>query len=256
MKDIKYLKENGVNVEDAVKLFGDIEIYNETMKDFLDGINIKKERLENSKTTVDLKNYGVFAHSIKSDARYLGFTTVAEVALAHEMAGKENNQKFIDDNYNNLLEMVNSMIDIAKTYLEGSTEEEIEVLGDISNLKPIILVVDDSTLITELIRKTLENTYDLVIENSGINAKNILINKTHNVKALLLDLNMPDISGFEILDYLKENNLFSSINVSIITGDESQETIAKAFTYPIVDMLAKPFSVDKLNDVVIKTLNR
>ena len=49
-------------------------------------------------------------------------------------------------------------------------------------------------------------------------------------------------------------NLFEKIPVSIISGDSSKETIERAFTYPIVDMLEKPFSDKSVKVIVDKTI--
>ena len=75
------------------------------------------------------------------------------------------------------------------------------------------------------------------------------------VGGLFLDLNMPNIDGFQVLDYLKENNLFEVIPTSIITGDDSKEAIDRAFKYPIVDMLNKPFNEKEAKLIVQKTIN-
>ena len=74
------------------------------------------------------------------------------------------------------------------------------------------------------------------------------------IVAILLDLNMPRKDGFAVLDYMKQNNLFEKIPVSIISGDSSKETIERAFTYPIVDMLEKPFSDKSVKVIVDKTI--
>ena len=66
---------------------------------------------------------------------------------------------------------------------------------------------------------------------------------------------MPNIDGFQVLDYLKENNLFEVIPTSIITGDDSKEAIDRAFKYPIVDMLNKPFNEKEAKLIVQKTIN-
>ena len=65
---------------------------------------------------------------------------------------------------------------------------------------------------------------------------------------------MPRKDGFAVLDYMKKNNLFEKIPVSIISGDSSKETIERAFTYPIVDMLEKPFSDKSVKIIVDKTI--
>ncbi len=254
MKDIKFLKENGVDVDKAIELFGDIEIYNETMNDFISGIDEKLSRLKTTFDNKDLPNYAIFAHSAKSDARYLGFSGVAEVALKHEMAGKEGNQKFIEEDYNNLTISINNMIDVVKRYLTENPDNIEYESAD--NLQKTIVVVDDSQLITNLIDKTLKENYKVIIFNKGTDVKNYLLDNKANISVLLLDLNMPEVNGFDILEYMKQNNLFEHIKVSIITGDESQATIAQAFSYPIIDMLNKPFSVTDLENVVQKTIDR
>ncbi len=251
MKDIKFLRENGVNVEKSLELFGDITLYNETMGDFLEGIDLKKQRLFNFKMSLDLPNYAIFAHSVKSDARYLGFETIADEALKHEMAGKEDNQKFIEDNYDEFVKKIDFMINVVNRYLTEEPDAAIEVLS--ANKK--LIVVDDSPLITSLIQKSMSSLYDVIVFNDGLKAKEY-ISKCTSPANLLLDLNIPDVSGFDILSSMSLNGQFNIISTSIITGDESEDTIKKAFEYPIVDMLPKPFSIDQLQSVVEKTANK
>lgn len=254
MKNIQYLKENGVDTDSCIELFGDIELYNGTMQDFLDSINNKLEKLEKFKKLNEIENYAIFAHSIKSDARYLGFTTVAQVALEHEMAGKNDNQKFILDNYAFLLENVEEMIRIVKEYL-NEDDKTIYVEEKITkpNENVSVLVVDDALLITNLIKKTIDEKYCLTCFNKGEEAINFIQEYKDSIDVILLDLNMPKTNGYDILEYLDNNELYDTIKVSIITGDESKDAIDKAFQYPIIDMLKKPFGKDNLNNIIAKT---
>ena len=71
---------------------------------------------------------------------------------------------------------------------------------------------------------------------------------------MLLDLNMPNVNGFQVLEYFKVNNLFDHIPVSIITGVGNDALIAHAFEYPIVDVLKKPFNERDIKAVVEKTV--
>ena len=73
MKDKEFLIQNGVNVEKSLELFGDMETYNDTLKVFIEDIVSKKENLNKYKEIADMANYAIYAHSIKSDARYFGF---------------------------------------------------------------------------------------------------------------------------------------------------------------------------------------
>ena len=66
---------------------------------------------------------------------------------------------------------------------------------------------------------------------------------------------MPNVNGFEVLEYFKKNDLFKKIPISIITGVDDKESIDKAFKYPIVDILLKPFNERDVKRILEKTIN-
>ena len=67
---------------------------------------------------------------------------------------------------------------------------------------------------------------------------------------------MPKVDGFGVLEFMRKNGYLEEIPVSIISGDSSKETIDRAFTYNIVDMLSKPFNDSSITLVVEKTIMR
>ena len=91
MKNKEFLIENGVNIEKSLELFGDMETYNDTLKEFVKDIESEKNNLKKYKEISDMQNYAIYAHSIKSDAKYFGFDRLSELALNHEMNAKKNN---------------------------------------------------------------------------------------------------------------------------------------------------------------------
>ena len=116
-----------------------------------------------------------------------------------------------------------------------------------------ILVVDDSNITRNLIEKVYKDQYKVLMESNGREAIDIVDTMPEgSIVAILLDLNMPDLDGFAVLDHFKEKNLFNKIPVSIITGDSSKETINRVFTYNIVDVLIKPFSAFDIEKIVSK----
>ena len=112
-----------------------------------------------------------------------------------------------------------------------------------------LLVVDDSDIIRNLIAKMFADKFDVLTANDGKEAIEMIASNP-NIIGLLLDLNMPNVDGFEVLNFFKDNNLFEKIPVSIITGDDSKETTEKAFEYKIVDVLNKPFNENNIKRVV------
>ncbi len=120
-------------------------------------------------------------------------------------------------------------------------------------MKEAVIVADDSAIIRNIVSKALSDKYIVLQASNGKEAVRLVIqNKQYNIKALLLDLKMPEYDGFMVLDYFKQNNLFNKIPVIIISGDDSKGTIEKAFTYNIVDMLNKPFSKKNILNIVEK----
>ena len=255
MKDVTLLQTSGIDVAKALELLGDMETYDATLEDFLGGIYGKLADLQSYKEVGDMANYAVFAHSIKSDARYLGFTRLAEVAYQHEMEGKANNVFFVTNNYDELVKETNRIINVVKQYLGKSTANDVVIERPKIVKDKKILVVDDSNLIRNFIEKIFADSYEVVMASDGQVAINIINGDSDDIVAMLLDLNMPNVNGFEVLDYFKTHNLFKKIPVSIISGAEEKETIDRAFTYDIVDLLSKPFNERDIKAVIDKTIN-
>ena len=123
-------------------------------------------------------------------------------------------------------------------------------------MKKKILVADDSKLISNIIDRAFRDKYDIISAENGEEAIEIIKNNVDDsIIGLFLDLNMPKVNGFEVLDYFKKNNLFQRIPVCIITGDAQKEKIDKVFTYDIVDVLVKPFTFEKVREEVEKIIN-
>ena len=86
------------------------------LEEFYDNIKDRINKMNSCKETNDLENYAIEAHALKSDSTYLGFTKLAEIALNHEMAGKENKVDFINSDFNNLINNLSTILNIVKKY--------------------------------------------------------------------------------------------------------------------------------------------
>ena len=100
----EYLKSNGVNVDKALELLGDMNMYEVTLKDFLSEIDSRWERIKKYKESGDLENYAVEVHSLKSDCKYLGFTKLANVSFLHELKSKDKDKEYVDKHFKDLEE--------------------------------------------------------------------------------------------------------------------------------------------------------
>ena len=258
MKDVNFLINNGVNVQKSLELFGDMETYNDTLETFLTDVEDKLSKIKTYKEIADMANYAILVHSLKSDARYFGFEKLADLAYQHEMESKSNNMYYVTDHFDELMAEANRIVHLVKQYLgreDANTAPKVEAAPVVKEQK--ILVVDDSNIVSNFIKKIFNNTFDVVIANDGKEALDIVNSNTDGkIVGMLLDLNMPNVDGFEVLDYFKAHDLFKQVPVSIITGDSSKEVIDRAFTYPIIDMLQKPFNEVNIKNIVEKTIRR
>lgn len=115
--NIDYLKENGVDVNHGLELLGDMDMYDMTIEEFYKEFLEKMKKIEEYKSVNDMANYAILVHAMKSDSKYLGFTKLAELSYNHEMASKENNSIFVEENYNELVSEANRIYNIVKEYI-------------------------------------------------------------------------------------------------------------------------------------------
>ena len=257
MKNIEFLKEKGVDVDSSLEFFGDVESYNETVGEYLKGVHDKVEQLVKFIQNDDLPNYSIHVHSLKSDSKYYGFNKLADIALEHEMKSKEGDINYVKSHFIELVNEANNVIVLLKEYIDGedNTVKQEEKESDVYTTKTI-LVVDDSNIIRNFVKRIFSEKYNVASAEDGEKAIEIIkANKDNDmIEAILLDLNMPKLDGFGVLEFMKENNLLQKMPVSVISGDSTKETIDKAFAYPIVDMLSKPFNDQNVKMVIEKTL--
>lgn len=251
MKDVNILITNGVEVYASLELFGDMEMYDATLEDFLEAADKKMADIKKYKEMADMANYAILVHSLKSDAKYLGFTRLAEISYNHEMESKANNPMFVYSHYDELVEEATRIINLVRKYLGKPVIAPVEAMSEVKKQHDKkILVVDDSNIIRNIIQKMFDDEFEVLTAVDGLQALNIINDPNIQLFGMLLDLYMPNINGFAVLDYLKQNQLFTKIPVAIITGDSTQETLTKASSYPIVDFLHKPFNENNVRRVI------
>lgn len=256
MKDVNILIEGGADINKALELFGEMDMYEATLNDFLAEIENKLNRIEKYREENNMPSYAIEVHSLKSDARYLGFSKLAELAYQHELKSKENDIMFVYDNYEELITEARRVINVCKRYLGREVIDDLENAMTETVKSEAILVVDDSNIVANFIKKIFNSKYQVITAADGaIAIEEIKKDINNKIVACLLDLNMPNVNGFEVLDYFKANNLFVKIPVSIITGNDDRDSVDKAFMYPIVDLLTKPFNERDVKRIIDKTIN-
>lgn len=101
-----------------------------------------------------------------------------------------------------------------------------------------ILIVDDDPHYRSLLRERLQNAGYLISEAAdGVEAVEILRVESYDV--ILLDLNMPNMDGFEVLEWLKQNKNTRDTNVIVLTSDSKRDTVVTSLTLGAKDFITK-----------------
>ena len=103
----------------------------------------------------------------------------------------------------------------------------------------IILIVDDDTTSLKLAKGILDNDYRVATVNSGAMVFKYLQNNTPDL--ILLDINMPEMDGFEVLDQLRVKPEWASIPVIFLTADQDPQSEARCLESGAIDFVGKPF---------------
>ena len=107
--------------------------------------------------------------------------------------------------------------------------------------KPTILVVDDMTTTLLLLHDLLKDTYEVKIAKSGTKALEIL-ESPNDIDLILLDIEMPDINGYDVCKRIKNNETIKNIPIIFITGRTSQEDEEYGLNLGAIGYITKPFN--------------
>ena len=119
--------------------------------------------------------------------------------------------------------------------------------------KSNILIVDDSVLVLLGLNKTLlNNNLNAFMASDGKKALEIL--NIEKIDLVLLDLLMPGIDGYEILDFMKTNDKFKNIPVLVLSSVQEDEEIEKARNKGATEFLHKPILPKELIRHINKAL--
>ena len=116
-----------------------------------------------------------------------------------------------------------------------------------------ILVVDDAAANLQVCKGLLSGEYAILLANSGKMALKALARVRPDI--ILLDIEMPDMTGFEVMDKIKKDNKLQNIPVIFVTSHASETLVAKAVGQGAVDYIVKPFDPNILLAKVRNALN-
>lgn len=117
-----------------------------------------------------------------------------------------------------------------------------------------LLIVDDKKVNRFMLSGIFGEQYDIVEAEEGNQAIELIEQEKDEISVILLDIIMPQADGFVVLDYMKEKELLSKIPVILVTINDSNEVIQKAYQYQVADFIQKPFQPDVIKKKVARVI--
>ena len=107
--------------------------------------------------------------------------------------------------------------------------------------KQKILIVDDSEMNRAFLVDILEEQYDVIEADNGVEAISLLSKQRSDFSLLLLDIMMPEMDGFEVLAYINKYHWNDTFAVIMISADDSPTNIKRAYDLGAFDYISRPF---------------
>ncbi len=111
----------------------------------------------------------------------------------------------------------------------------------VSKQKPLVLIVDDVLLNRFTLSELLKDEFDVLEAKDGKSALNIVEEYATSLGAILLDINMPEMNGYELLDVLNRRGYLNDIPVLMISAEQGFETIMRCYDLGASDFISRPF---------------
>ena len=209
------------------------------------------------------ENADVSNKEIENDFKYedLLSRVTDSILKINNVFNLDNNKKM---DVKNIEEYINAVINnLVSSHVDLKQSFSNKFANVTGRLNDTILIVDDDMITRNMIKKVFEEDYKIVMAQNGKEAIDYLkensskgvLESSDNIVTIFLDLTMPVMDGFSVLEYLSKNNYLTRIPVVIISGDYEKETKARVYNYAIADMLEKPFDYDVVKHRINNFIN-
>lgn len=224
------------------------EFYKEMLHSYLNSGKYKE--LQKCYQEEDWENYWILVHALKSTSLSIGAAEISKQAMDLEMAAKEGRIADIHAAHDTVMGNYDRLLGQIQGVLDEKTEKTELLFEGQQKIQADILVVDDTDMNLKIAKKMLDGLFCVHCVQSGKEALKFLEGQLPNL--ILLDIHMPDMDGFEVMEHLRAKKEYSDIPVILLTADNDRETEVRGFREGALDFITKPF----IADIMISRVNR
>lgn len=120
--------------------------------------------------------------------------------------------------------------------------------------KSRILIVDDSEMNRAILTEILGEKFDILEAVNGQECVDTLKEYGTSISLILLDIVMPVMDGFEVLDYMNQNEWITDVPVIMISSEDSAVTVRQAYELGVTDYINRPFDAKVVRQRVVNTI--
>ncbi|MFQ6843216.1 MAG: diguanylate cyclase [Lachnospiraceae bacterium] len=125
---------------------------------------------------------------------------------------------------------------------------------DSEKIRQQILIVDDSELNREILSEMLHTDFRILEAEDGAQALEMLQQQGTGISLVLLDIIMPVLDGFGVLSYMAREHIIEDIPVIMISSDDSEKNIRRAYELGVSDYISRPFDAKVVYQRVFNTI--
>ena len=138
---------------------------------------------------------------------------------------------------------------------EGDLLNETPALTNTSSIhKYKILIVDDSEMNREILSAILGDEFEILEAENGEECISVIRKYGTSISLVLLDIVMPVMDGFEVLEFLNKYQWIDDIPVIMISSEDSATSVKKAYEMGVSDYINRPFDAEVVHRRVFNTI--
>jgi CheY-like chemotaxis protein/HPt (histidine-containing phosphotransfer) domain-containing protein len=214
------------------------EAFVEVMRVFVTDFTKQLDALKGSFNSEDWPSYYIHIHGLKGAFANIGARNLAQQSLNLELASRAGDSEFCKRKHQGVIDSMSSFYDALYGLPFFETQKPEEPAAPNPSKKAILAVDDMSTSLVTL-KVILQNDFKVLTAESAAAAEEILNN--NHVDLMLLDIEMPGMTGFEYLGQLQKDPEKKKVPVIFVTSHADPQFINKALSSGVGGYVVKPF---------------
>ncbi len=158
--------------------------------------------------------------------------------LSSSIGGVLSNGRTVDE----AVKQADRLMYLAKQ--QGSSVlTDSDSVEEIDSYKPVLLIVDDSELNRDILKEMLKDDYEILEAENGYQGVELMREYGSGISLVLLDIIMEGMSGFDVLSTMVRSGWIENIPVIMISSEDSDEAVLRAYELGASDYIARPFDI-------------